>query len=102
MPCAPSCCVCVPGRRQLVFAAVRGEPWGYLGSRRLLWDLHRLAASAGQDPSTAFVAGLRLESIKEVSARVWFNDALDRVVLGLLAISSGGIKVNACAGLNTH
>ena len=26
--------------RRLVFAAFAGEPWGYMGSKRLLWELH--------------------------------------------------------------
>ncbi len=27
--------------RRLVFAALAGEPWGYMGSKRFLWELHR-------------------------------------------------------------
>ena len=26
--------------RRLVFAAFAGEPWGYMGSKRFLWELH--------------------------------------------------------------
>ena len=30
-----------PGyKRRLVFAAFAGEPWGYMGSKRFLWELH--------------------------------------------------------------
>ncbi|KAK9832610.1 hypothetical protein WJX81_003488 [Elliptochloris bilobata] len=43
--------------RRLVFAALAGEPWGLMGSRRLLWQMH-----AG-DPS---VQGLRLDAVKQV------------------------------------
>lgn len=27
--------------RRLVFAALAGEPWGYMGSKRFLWELHK-------------------------------------------------------------
>ena len=27
-------------QRRLVFAAFAGEPWGYMGSKRFLWELH--------------------------------------------------------------
>ena len=27
--------------RCLVFAGLAGEPWGYMGSKRFLWELHR-------------------------------------------------------------
>ena len=27
-------------QRRLVFAALAGEPWGYMGSKRFLWELH--------------------------------------------------------------
>ena len=26
--------------RRLVFAGIAGEPWGYMGSKRFLWELH--------------------------------------------------------------
>lgn len=36
--------------RQIVFLALAGEPWGYMGSRALLWELQRRGASvAGLD-----------------------------------------------------
>ena len=31
--------------RRLVFAALAGEPWGLMGSRRLLWQMHAGHAS---------------------------------------------------------
>lgn len=42
--------------RRLAFAALAGEPWGLMGSRRLLWQMH-----AG-DPS---VHGLRLDAVEQ-------------------------------------
>ncbi len=27
-------------RKRIVFAAFSGEPWGYMGSKRFLWELH--------------------------------------------------------------
>ena len=27
-------------QRRLVVAAFAGEPWGYMGSKRFLWELH--------------------------------------------------------------
>ncbi|KAK9823947.1 hypothetical protein WJX72_006597 [[Myrmecia] bisecta] len=43
--------------RQLVFAAVNGEPWGYMGSKRFLWELSRGERST---------AGLSLNRIEQV------------------------------------
>ena len=42
--------------RRLAFVALAGEPWGLMGSRRLLWQMH-----AG-DPS---VHGLRLDAVEQ-------------------------------------
>lgn len=44
-------------QRQLVFAALAGEPWGYMGSRAFLWQLESGAAS---------VAGLDLSLVDQV------------------------------------
>lgn len=44
-------------QRQLVFVALAGEPWGYMGSRALLWQLE--SGSAG-------VAGLDLSLVDQV------------------------------------
>jgi hypothetical protein len=45
--------------RQLLFVALAGEGWGYMGSKRLLWEL-----SQG---STA-VQGLKLDMVDQVGA----------------------------------
>ena len=55
-------------KRQVVLAALAGETWDYMGSRRLLWEM------AGAQNSTE---GLQLEQITQVSpvaawsARSW-------------------------------
>ena len=58
------------GSRQLVFVGLAGEPWGYMGSRRLLWDMHKASidppSAQGQDPASAYVAGLQLDDIDQV------------------------------------
>ena len=46
-----------PYSRRLVFAALAGEAWDFMGSRRLLWELH-----AGSDAT----AGLSLDAIDQV------------------------------------
>ena len=46
-------------RRQVVLAALAGETWVYMGSRRLLWEM------AGAQNSTE---GLQLEQISQASA----------------------------------
>ncbi len=43
--------------KQLVFLAVVGEPWDYMGSRRFLWELAR---------GSETVQGLALEYIEQV------------------------------------
>lgn len=42
-------------QRRIVFAALRGEPWGLMGSRRLLWEMNVNASSA--------VSGLGLHNL---------------------------------------
>ena len=44
-------------KRRIVFAALAGEPWGYMGSKRLLWEL------ANRENSTE---GLALEKFEQV------------------------------------
>ena len=44
-------------KRRIVFAAFAGEPWGYMGSKRLLWEL------AKRENSTE---GLALANIEQV------------------------------------
>ena len=46
-------------RKRLVFAAFAGEPWGYMGSKRFLWELHT------RENSTL---GLSLEQIEQVGS----------------------------------
>ena len=46
-------------RRQVVLAALAGETWDYMGSRRLLWEM------TNEQNSTE---GLQLEQISQVSA----------------------------------
>ena len=46
-------------RRQLVFAAITGDPWNYMGSRRLSWDIER---------GTTYTAGLNWTDIDQVCA----------------------------------
>ena len=45
-------------QRRIVFAALAGEPWGYMGSRRLLWAMQQSHAS---------VTGLPLHRVDQVS-----------------------------------
>jgi hypothetical protein len=45
--------------RQLVFVALVGEPWGYMGSRAFLWELERGGAT---------VQGLDLSLVDQVGA----------------------------------
>jgi hypothetical protein len=47
-------------RRQIVFLALAGEPWNYMGSRRLMWDLAR--------GGTPFTAGLDLADVDQASS----------------------------------
>ncbi len=44
-------------QRRIVFAALAGEPWGYMGSKRLLWAMNQSQAS---------VAGIPLHLIDQV------------------------------------
>jgi len=44
-------------RRRLVFTAVAGDVWGNMGTRRLLWDLHR---------GSSATAGLHLSDIDQI------------------------------------
>jgi nicastrin len=44
-----------------VFAALAGEPWGYMGSKRLLWDMSR---------GRVFTAGLNLTDIDQVGVEI--------------------------------
>lgn len=46
-------------QRQLVFLALAGEPWGYMGSRRLLWELSQ---------GSPTVAGLNWQLVDQVRA----------------------------------
>lgn len=43
--------------RRVAFAALAGEPWGFMGSKQLLWQLHQ-----GSDS----LDGLQLSSIDQV------------------------------------
>jgi hypothetical protein len=47
--------------KRLVFAALAGEPWGYMGSRRLLWE-----AASGSNAT----AGLDISRVQQVWAGV--------------------------------
>lgn len=47
-------------QRRIVFAALAGEPWGYMGSRRLLWAMQQSHAS---------VAGLPFHHIDQASLK---------------------------------
>ena len=44
--------------KRLVLTALMGEPWGYMGSKRLLWEMYNLA-----DTTT----GLDVENIQQAS-----------------------------------
>ena len=44
--------------KRLVLTALVGEPWGYMGSKRLLWEMNSQAGTT---------AGLSLEQIEQVS-----------------------------------
>lgn len=44
-------------RRRLVFAALAGETWDFMGSRRLLWEMNQ---------SSGATTGLTLDSIDQV------------------------------------
>ena len=45
--------------RRIVFLALAGEAWDYMGSRRLLWEMHRRSDAT---------AGLDLDRIDQVCA----------------------------------
>lgn len=53
-------------RRRLVFTAVAGDVWGNMGTRRLLWDLHR---------GSSATAGLHLSDIDQVISPIDLNSA---------------------------
>ncbi len=46
-----------PYARRLVFTALAGEAWDFMGSRRLLWEMHK---------GSSATAGLDLETIDQV------------------------------------
>ena len=46
--------------KRLVLTALMGEPWGFMGSKRLLWEMYN-----GADTT----AGLSLDSIDQVSSK---------------------------------
>ena len=46
-------------RKRLVLTALVGEPWGYMGSKRLLWEM---------DSQADTTSGLSLEQIEQVSS----------------------------------
>lgn len=48
-------------RKRLVLTALMGEPWGYMGSKRMLWEMYSQA-----DTTT----GLDVENIQQVSLQV--------------------------------
>jgi len=68
--------------RQLVFTALAGEPWGYMGSKRLLWDL----ASGG----TVYTSGLNLDDIDQVVEVGQVGRALNANVTSLFAHAQNG------------
>jgi hypothetical protein len=47
-----------------VFTALTGEPWGYMGSKRLLYEMYRRDNSGDRD--SLWVAGLHMEDIDQV------------------------------------
>lgn len=47
-------------RKRLVFAAFAGEPWGYMGSKRFLWELH-----SGENSTL----GISLKQLEQVGPR---------------------------------
>lgn len=44
-------------KRRLAFAALAGEPWGFMGSKRLLWQM---------DQNQSSVQGLALDDVDQV------------------------------------
>ena len=56
--------------RRLVFAALAGEPWGLMGSRRLLWQMHAGHAST---------RGLSLIDIEQVRHAFCLADVTDKL-----------------------
>ena len=54
-------------RRQVVLAALAGETWDYMGSRRLLWEM-----DGGQNSTE----GLQLEQISQASPRCCMSNRL--------------------------
>ena len=55
---------CTQYTRRVAFAALAGEPWGFMGSRQLLWALEEGGAAGGANP----VEGLDLAGIEAVGA----------------------------------
>lgn len=47
--------------KRIVFMALAGEPWGYMGSRRLLWE-----AASGSNST----AGLNMSLVEQVGCGV--------------------------------
>lgn len=66
-------------RRRLVFAALGGEPWGLMGSKRLLWELS--GGAGGGNGSAPLLPGLSVAngSVAGVSGG-------GHVVLGLMVL----------------
>jgi hypothetical protein len=62
-------------RRRLVFCALAGEPWGFMGSKRMLWEL-----AAGGNAT----AGLALPRIDQACCTCGRRAALPPVLVRML------------------
>lgn len=86
-------------RRRLAFAALAGEPWGYMGSKRLLWE-----AASGENSTE----GLALERVSQVGpagccvrAAAWTAPGLRSAVNASWqrAMTHLAIHANTCQGM---
>lgn len=54
-------------RKRLVFAAFAGEPWGYMGSKRFLWELH------SRENSTRGLSLEQIEQVRSCNSSNWWS-----------------------------
>lgn len=70
-----------PGyQRRLVFAAFAGEPWGYMGSKRFLWELH-MGENSTQPLSLEAIDQARSHLLSQQTTSPWAG-AFDTMSVG--------------------
>lgn len=64
-------------RRRIVFLALAGEPWDYMGSRRLLWEMQQGSnATAGLDLDLIDQVALLCHQIESLACRRLSHDGV--------------------------